>query len=468
MFSSHAQRSLWPVVVIAALGAALLSQACSGRVQESSDCPSGSSCAGAGAGGGAGAKAEAGSSAFGGSAAGNAALEACANATKDADESDVDCGGASKCERCAENSRCTINEDCESDFCKSNQCTEPTCADRIKNQNETDVDCGGSCQPCPMKTPCLRNEDCSDQYCAKGVCSDHCLSGLREADETDKDCGGATCKACPDNRRCVVASDCQSLVCSNNSCRAASCSDQLENQDESDIDCGGVCSASKRCPLDARCNTESDCQSWICSATGKCLADIEISPADVIDDFEDGDLLLPASPALGGRVGNWYAFDDGSGIGSLKSFAIERGASVNGLRATGKGFEHWGSGFGVDLNNSTAGQTSKVPYDATAYAGITFWARAQSTTTVKVALPDLDTDAAGELCASCAHHYYKLVQLTTKWQRFTVAFSELVLESGGVPIPTAFKPSGVFSVQFMFEPGLSYDLYLDDLAFLKN
>jgi hypothetical protein len=185
----------------------------------------------------------------------------------------------------------------------------------------------------------------------------------------------------------------------------------------------------------------------------------------MIDDFEDGDLSLPASAA--GRVGSWYAYGDGSGSGGLETFALNRGASVHGLHGMGKNFTSWGSGFGVDFHNANAGQSTKAPYDASSYTGITFWARAESKMTVTVTLPDADTDAAGNTCTTCGHHYSKAVQLTTDWQRFTIAFSELLLEQGTVPAPSAFKASGVVSVQWTVAAGTSYDLYLDDVAFVK-
>jgi len=468
MIESHAQRSLWPLTVIAILGSALIFQACSGKVQGNSDCASDSSCGGA-----AGGNAAAGSGAVAASAAssgaGSVTLASCENNSKDGDESDVDCGGASKCQRCPAKDHCISNEDCESDFCKGNRCTEPTCSDRVQNQDETGVDCGGSCPACDLGYPCSGDQDCSSEYCADGACADHCLSGVRESNETDTDCGGDSCKACADHKRCLVATDCQSRVCDSASCQSASCSDQLKNQDESDVDCGGVCGASKPCAVGAHCNTPADCASGLCSSAGKCLADILISPADVIDDFEDGDGVLPASPALGGRVGIWSGFGDGSGSGTVGVDAIKRGASsVYGLHVSGRDFNSWGSGVAVDLNKPAGDPATKAPYDATGYTGITFWARAESPTTVTVALPDADTDAAGETCTTCDHHYYKTLQVTTNWQRFTVAFSGLVLEPGSAPPPTAFKPSGVVSLQFRLAPGQNYDLYLDDLAFLKN
>jgi hypothetical protein len=457
MIKSHAQRPLWPLTAIVLFGAGLTAQACSGRVLDGADCGGASSCAGAG-----GHAGVAGSSADSGS--GGVDLGDCENGTADADESDVDCGGTSTCARCPSQGRCTTDEDCASKFCEGNRCAESTCTDGSDNGDETDVDCGGSCPACDTGASCSGDQDCSGQYCVDRVCADHCLSGLRDADETDKDCGGQACKPCADDLRCQEASDCQSLVCSKNSCRPASCSDQIKNQDESDLDCGGVCGAS--CPVAAHCNTQADCDSQICgAATSKCLPDIVIPPADVIDDLEDGDLMLPKNPALGGRVGNWYPFSDGTGTSSFDVATIERGASsVYGLSTSGKGHKSWGSGLAVSLNRSTV---DNAPYDASGYAGITFWARAQSALKVTVSLPDVDTASAGMICSTCEHHYYKAVQVTTDWQRFTVPFSELSLEPGTVPSPTAFKPSGIFSVMFSLAANQNYELELDDLAFVK-
>jgi len=463
MTRSHAQRSFWPLTMLATLGAALAVQACSGRVQQPSDCLSGSSCGGGVGTAGGGAVA----GGAGDSGAGTGTIGTCRNNQKDPDESDVDCGGTSHCARCPTASSCTKNADCETAFCADRRCVEPTCSDGIENQDETDVDCGGSCRPCDGGG-CSSNDDCSSQYCKDQSCADHCQSGKREADETDTDCGGFECEPCADKERCREASDCQSLVCSKGLCSPATCNDQIKNQDESDLDCGGVCSERSPCPVAARCNTPADCESWICSAAHKCSADIVIPPLDVIDDFEDGDFQLPANPTRGGRAGSWYLFSDGTGIGTYDVFAIKRGSkSVEGLRVQGSGFSGWGSGIGVDLNRSGASDSSKLAYDAAAYSGITFWARAASSSAVKVALPDVDTDSAGMTCSSCGRHYSKFVQIGTDWQRFTVAFSDLAVEPGGVPTPTGFKPSGVVSVQFWFASGQNYDLYIDDVALVK-
>jgi len=397
----------------------------------------------------------------------------CANLARDPGESDVDCGGTSMCQRCGTSLRCTANRDCASSFCKSSHCAEPTCGDGVQNQDETAPDCGGSCKGCDDNVACLVNADCVGEFCKNALCTDHCTSGAREADETDKDCGGTQCAPCADNHRCAQASDCQSAVCFNNKCQPATCGDKVQNQDESDTDCGGVCSVSKPCAVSAHCNAVSDCASYICTKS-KCVADIDVAAGDIIDDFEDVDLLLPASPALGGRVGTWYAYGDGSGTVTENVVSVQRAASRHSLHTTGMGFTSWGSSVGVDLNNSGAGLETKRGYDASAYSGVTFWARADAAVPVTVVLPDTDTDAAGGTgaCALksggvCDHHYFKDVQVDTTWRRFTVPFASLTLEPGGDPAPTAFKPSGIVSVQFRMQSGLTYELWIDDVAFVK-
>src|SRR4051812_12135259 len=43
------------------------------------------------------------------STGGSGPVDLCANGDKDSKESDIDCGGASKCDRCAKNAKCTMS-----------------------------------------------------------------------------------------------------------------------------------------------------------------------------------------------------------------------------------------------------------------------------------------------------------------------------------------------------------------------
>jgi alpha-tubulin suppressor-like RCC1 family protein len=91
-----------------------------------------------------------------------------------------------------------------------------------------------------------------------------CTDNARNNDETDVDCGGKQCAKCADAKGCQEAADCASGVCDpqKKTCSVASCSDQVRNGDETDVDCGGP--TCPKCPLGASCGTAVDCQSGTC------------------------------------------------------------------------------------------------------------------------------------------------------------------------------------------------------------
>jgi hypothetical protein len=403
----------------------------------------------------------------------------CENGVRNSDETDVDCGGKSECGPCGTSLKCNADDDCSSAFCKGGRCAEPTCGDEYKNQDETATDCGGICstigEACDDNVACEVNEDCKSEFCQDSICIGHCESGVREADETDKDCGGADCAPCATGGRCEESGDCEGQVCFNNECQAPTCSDRVQNQDESDKDCGGVCSdEEKACAIGKRCDTGADCDSYVCTK-GKCVADLDVAADDFIDDFEDNDMFL--SP-LGERVGNWYTYGDGSGTAAAAPTAIERGlSSKRAMRTTGHDFTGWGSGVGVDLNNMGSGESDKAVYDASAYSGVTFWARAESKMTITLVLPDGDTDKAGKKCnmhedpevITCDHHYYHSFLVDTTWQRYTFYFADdfPMPEAGNDPVPDALDPSTLVSVQYRVGANTTYEFYIDDLAFVR-
>ena len=45
-----------------------------------------------------------------------------------------------------------------------------------------------------------------------------CTDGIKNQDETDIDCGGSTCAKCGNSKNCNQASDCISNSCQNNTC----------------------------------------------------------------------------------------------------------------------------------------------------------------------------------------------------------------------------------------------------------
>ena len=214
------------------------------------------------------------------------AAATCSDGVLNQNETDIDCGGP--CGPCADNNNCLQSSDCKDKVCKGGTCNSPSCSDGIQNGQETGKDCGGPCaaaptsQLCPNGQGCSNNADCAFGNCADSTCQPPvCANRVQDATETDVDCGGV-CAPCGDGLGCVKASDCVDKVCdhthappspnpSPGTCAASTCSDQVQNGNETDVDCGGV-TCIKRCGTGNRCLSDSDCVSKVCDRTGLCAA----------------------------------------------------------------------------------------------------------------------------------------------------------------------------------------------------
>lgn len=110
-----------------------------------------------------------------------------------------------------------------------------------------------------------------------------CFNGIQDGTETGVDCGGGSCGRCEDGHGCVADTDCISTFCPSSrgycisadgraQCGIASvenptCGDCIQNIDETDVDCGGVCApcrAGKKCTNDGECWSDS-CVSGFCA-----------------------------------------------------------------------------------------------------------------------------------------------------------------------------------------------------------
>jgi hypothetical protein len=198
----------------------------------------------------------------------------CDDGSKDADESDVDCGGAT-CIRCAVGQRCGATTDCgPGNGCNvtSRVCDADLCHDGVFDGNETGVDCGGStCPGCGVGSRCNGNADClsgegcdvSTRTCDANLCRD----GVRNDAETDVDCGGGTCSTCALGKGCALSRDCSTTFCNatTNQCVATHCSDAIKNGDETGVDCGGPTCG--QCPVGQGCSAVADCSSGYCNSS---------------------------------------------------------------------------------------------------------------------------------------------------------------------------------------------------------
>jgi hypothetical protein len=159
----------------------------------------------------------------------------------------------------------------------------------------------------------------------------------------------------------------------------------------------------------------------------------------LIDDFEDGD------SHAAGNFGWWYRTNDGTGSQGW-GFEPVTGREGNTLavRTHGGDFTDWGAILGVNMRGPSA-------FDATAYRALWFWSRAepQSTHTVLAQVSD-GNGVHGSLA----------VTLSDTWAEYRVPFDEL-RSSDGVLV----NPESLITVQFLFPPRQSFDVWFDDLAF---
>jgi hypothetical protein len=149
------------------------------------------------------------------------------------------------------------------------------CTNGTKDVDESDEDCGGTaCDGCDVGKDCGDDGDCASLKCnaSTKVCSAPlCTDQVQNGNETDKDCGGSCSQKCADAKKCLVGSDCASLVCNPTTltCSAPSCTDTVKNGTEGDVDCGGPCTT--KCGLGLDCKNNADCSSNVCQTnTCKC------------------------------------------------------------------------------------------------------------------------------------------------------------------------------------------------------
>jgi endoglucanase len=201
-------------------------------------------------------------------------------------------------------------------------------------------------------------------------------------------------------------------------------------------------------------------------ATGAC------GPEGVIDDGEDNN---NQTASVGGRGGYWYTFADDVGTSVTPEAGTKGGTftmspgganqskfAANARGMIGRGQIVFGAlGFNfVD---------PKAPYDASRYAGISFWARKGpgSYSKVRLKVPDISTNEEGGICRECFNDFGMDITLTEDWRQFVVPFKKMKqLPDWGSPRPRSIDKSKLYGVQWQVnQPGVSFDIWIDDVEF---
>jgi endoglucanase len=193
-------------------------------------------------------------------------------------------------------------------------------------------------------------------------------------------------------------------------------------------------------------------------------------PAEgVIDDCEDGNNQVAPNK---GRSGYWYTFMDKAGSTTTPAAGGTFTMSKGGANGSGQAARVSGKIGGGNIVYAGVGFNfidPKGAYNASAYKGISFWAKVGegSVKSVRLKVPDVDTDPDGKVCSECFNDFGTDLELTTTWTKYTVPFSSMgQLQGWGSPHPGAIVPSKLYGVQWQVNsPGASYDLWVDDIAF---
>jgi hypothetical protein len=191
---------------------------------------------------------------------------------------------------------------------------------------------------------------------------------------------------------------------------------------------------------------------------------------EMIDNLEDNDRQIIAA---NGRQGPWHSFND-TNAGNIQpplgtGFVAAAGGANNttyAVHTMGSGFQFGGVGF--DLNNATMTpeSMSSMAYNASAYTGITFWAKGSGTLRVEFAMRSfVPTDRGGSCTSNCWNVYgANTPTLTSNWTQITIPWAGMQREQGGTS--PAFNPSELMGVSFK-GPG-TFDFWIDEVAFIRT
>ena len=208
------------------------------------------------------------------------------------------------------------------------------------------------------------------------------------------------------------------------------------------------------------------------------------NPDDLISAFEDG---LGNVTQGAGRGGGFYMFNDMTagamqmpppGMLPPARMVSRCPGSSYALCMSGSGFMTWGAGMGTDLAPTSGGMGMgmKQTYDASMYKGIQFWAKSVGSAglAVRVSLKDKNTAPEGGVCdkamssgpEACNDDWGKNLNLTNTWQPYTILYSEMKQAAWGKVFPM-FDSKAVYALQFQVNKGITFDMCIDDVAFVR-
>jgi hypothetical protein len=260
----------------------------------------------------------------------------CSDGVRDGDETAVDCGG-SCAEKCAAGQACGSATDCSAPPNGSAICLESACAFSCDGGShksgascaaDTNACCGDGCTDC-TKQFANGTGECGSGSCVLASCDDGYVAVSGFCVSSQSTCCGTDCQNCTTifpngvgtctSARCVFVGCKSGYHASNATCVADSCTDQIQNQDETGADCGGVCDAQgKTCAVGSGCRTPSDCATQYCTGNvcASCAAGTHVCSNTCLSNGSVASCGSNCTPCPTPSDPNAHATCDGTSCGS--------------------------------------------------------------------------------------------------------------------------------------------------------
>jgi hypothetical protein len=220
-----------------------------------------------------------------------------------------------------------------------------------------------------------------------------------------------------------------------------------------------------------------DTVGWVGAERPPCIFDPLL-----IDDLETSD-GFGATCMTGGRDGGWYVYDDGT-MGATRTPSTDgpalpleetqgpNGTTTQAVHVRGMGYTGWGGGVGTTL---VPGNTTNATFwDASEYAGISFWAKGSGIMFLQAVLAETRSSAEEYpgLCEpilqlNCNDNYAgNQFTLTETWTRYDIPFATMNQEGWDKPVPWSYN---VNALEFRWTTDdAGFDFWIDDVRFIPR
>lgn len=216
-------------------------------------------------------------------------------------------------------------------------------------------------------------------------------------------------------------------------------------------------------------------------------------------DCSEGDAYeLNVLQAMEGTTASWFGFGDmtpgATQVIALQPIPEGRCGSTTALVFEAHGYDDWGAGFGEY-------QTAMAPADASAYEGVSFWARVGdgASTGFQMTLSDRNTDPTGMVCIEpettdvlagaytyneagmvvpiggelpspqdCGNVFVRVVSVTREWHLYLLPFESFQQEAQPNRSPVGIDRSALYQFSINIPKDSAVELWLDDLGLYRR